>query len=306
MSRLPSCGPKSWKQSPKVKRSQRSFDSEDEEDSPTSRTPKKKKKADSGRKSLSRATKEMSIEILKERKKSASTKKKTSNTSKRGSGNGSGGGGASSSTSNRQEVDEDEFEDLGNLLDFCVPENLLGTEGKEGATYRVTLPSGKQLAMKTFRKTAAASGINKQAEFQRKAVGKGVSPKVYKVSGKDKYILMDKMDQRLVDLARNAQNSELTVSQQEQIMEIMDTLDECKILHNDGNILNLMVNADGHVKIIDFGLSSKIDKKREKKHGPHPNTKCTLYMMNISFKRYKIRAPLLVTRVEEYLSSRKK
>ena len=127
------------------------------------------------------------------------------------------------------------------------------------------------------------------------------SMRIYENQGKSNV----KMENRLVDLARNCQNSKLTVSQQEQIMEILDALDECKILHNDGNILNLMVNHEGQVQIIDFGLSSKIDKKREKKHGKHPNTKTTLYMMNISFKRYKISAPLLVKRVEQYLSSLK-
>ena len=64
---------------------------------------------------------------------------------------------------------------------------------------------------------------------------------------------MQKLSHRVVDIARNEQNSELTRAQQEQIMAHLDVLDEIEILHNDGNILNIMTDDNGRIYLIDFG-----------------------------------------------------
>jgi serine/threonine protein kinase len=65
-------------------------------------------------------------------------------------------------------------------------------------------------------------------------------------------------------------------------------LDEIGILHNDGNPLNLMFDAEDNLKIIDFGLSKKITKAVRKKWQDQPNVKVTLHMLKRGLKKYGI------------------
>ena len=60
------------------------------------------------------------------------------------------------------------------------------------------------------------------------------------------------------------------------------------ILHNDGNALNLMLNDRDELRIIDFGLAKKIDKKLRKKWNDHPNIEVTMHMLIKGLRKYKI------------------
>ena len=198
---------------------------------------------------------------------------------------------------------QEEIEALGDLSAYKTASNLLGQEGKEGATYNVYSPlTGKCYAMKTFRTTKSGAKIAKEAEFQMDAASLNVSPRVlaHSGSGKNKYILMDKLEYRLTDLARSKeQNMALTRAQQEGVIDCAEKLDSLGILHNDGNALNLMVDEDGKVFYIDFGFSKRIDKKLLKKYGPNVNGCLTISMLVRSLRHHGISAPLL----KEYVDS---
>ena len=199
------------------------------------------------------------------------------------------------------------IEALGDLNQFRTPENLLGTEGKEGATYLLQTNAGYEFAMKTFRKQKSAAKIAKEATLQNIAASVGVAPAVLKYNGLQKYIIMDRLHHRVVDLAKEKQNRALTEKQQTSLMECLDKLDEAKVLHNDGNVLNIMEDDNGNLFLIDYGFSRELKTAdfSKNKHGKHPNTKLTLYMMEIGFKRYRVKAPLLTARVKEYMTTYK-
>jgi tRNA A-37 threonylcarbamoyl transferase component Bud32 len=74
----------------------------------------------------------------------------------------------------------------------------------------------------------------------------------------------------------------------EDLRHIMDTLDHIGILHNDGNALNLMLNDKDELRIIDFGLAKKIDKKLRKKWNNQPNIEVTMHMLIKGLRKYKI------------------
>ena len=197
---------------------------------------------------------------------------------------------------------QEEIEALGDLSAYKTASNLLGQEGKEGATYNVNSSlTGKCYAMKTFRTTKSGAKIAKEAQFQMDAASLNVSPRVlaHSGSGKNKYILMDKLEYRLTDLARSKeQNMALTRAQQEGVIDCAEKLDSLGILHNDGNALNLMVDEDGKVFYIDFGFSKRIDKKLLKKYGPNVNGCLTISMLVRSLRHHGISAPLLKAYVD--------
>jgi serine/threonine protein kinase len=68
----------------------------------------------------------------------------------------------------------------------------------------------------------------------------------------------------------------------------MEKLDEVGILHNDGNALNLMFDADDNLKILDFGLSKKITSTIRRKWDNAPNMKVTYFMLKKGLKKYGI------------------
>jgi hypothetical protein len=59
------------------------------------------------------------------------------------------------------------------------------------------------------------------------------------------------------------------------------------MLHNDGNMLNLMVDDKGNLKIIDYGMTTKIDSKMRKKY-KSPNGQITLPALIRSMRHNKI------------------
>jgi tRNA A-37 threonylcarbamoyl transferase component Bud32 len=133
----------------------------------------------------------------------------------------------------------------------------LGCTGKDGTTYLVKTKSGREYAMKTFKKQKSDDAIMKEIELQKIASKNGISPKIRDYDTVFKYIVMDKLDENLYDILKS-QKWTLTIDQQHQLIKLFQTLDEIKILHNDPNPLNFMLK-NGKMYIIDFGLSKKID-----------------------------------------------
>ena len=197
----------------------------------------------------------------------------------------------------------EEVKSLGDLKSYRKPENILGIAGKEGTTYLVhSTVTGKDYAMKTFRSTKSAAKIAKEVELQNKAASLGVSPKILTYSGTDKYILMEKLPHRLIDIAKNKQGKKLTKEQQKDIIDCAHKLDSLDILHNDGNVLNLMTDDEGKVYMIDYGFAKKISKKILKKYGPKVNGSLTVASLVRSLRHNSIKAKDL----EDYVVVSKK
>ena len=148
----------------------------------------------------------------------------------------------------------------------------LGNKGKEGICYLVKDNKDKEFAMKTFRKTKSSNTLKAEYILQKKAASVGISPRVVEYDSVSKYIVMEKMDQHLLDVMKK-QNGSLTKSQQVQIIEIYEKLDEIKVFHGDSNLLNYMLKGK-KIYIIDFGFSKEINQKFIKKLGTdNPNLK---------------------------------
>jgi tRNA A-37 threonylcarbamoyl transferase component Bud32 len=157
-------------------------------------------------------------------------------------------------------------------VDKYIRVRQLGNKGKEGICYLVKDNKDKEFAMKTFRKTKSSNTLKTEYILQKKAASVGISPRVVEYDSVSKYIVMEKMDQHLLDVMKK-QNGSLTKSQQVQIIEIYEKLDEIKVFHGDSNLLNYMLKGK-KIYIIDFGFSKEINQKFIKKLGTdNPNLK---------------------------------
>lgn len=200
-----------------------------------------------------------------------------------------------------EESDEESDAPFGSMTDaqwhkelkpYLTEANMLGKPGKDGVTYKVDY-KGLRLAVKQFKPKKAFSSISKEANLQERAAETGAAPKVYHVSRTHKYIVMDRMAKRIVDVY-GKKGDTLSDKHQMELVDCFLKLDDADILHNDGNALNLMVDYDDRAIVIDFGLSnSPIKKKHRKKYTGSPNGAIVVYMMLISLKRYKLKAPIL-------------
>ena len=181
----------------------------------------------------------------------------------------------------------------GELKKFMVEANQLGKEGKEGVTYKVDI-DGQTYALKTFRASKSGEKIEREADFQRVAAAAGASPNVVAVqSGKTpKYIFMEMMKERLVDYMKRKKLSILTEKHQDQLIDCMKRLDEVDVLHNDGNMLNIMLDDGENVQMIDFGMAKFIPKKYKKKRSA--NGSLTLSMIVRSMRHHRIDAGEMV------------
>ena len=208
---------------------------------------------------------------------------------------------SSSEDSDSEEDESDEEESpFGSMTDaqwheelksYLTEGNMLGKPGKDGVTYKVDY-KGLRLAVKQFKPKKAFSSISKEANLQERAAETGAAPKVYHVSRTHKYIVMDRMAKRIVDVY--GKGDTLSDKHQMELVDCFLKLDDADILHNDGNALNLMVDYDDRAIVIDFGLSnSPIKKKHRKKYTGSPNGAIVVYMMLISLKRYGLKAPIL-------------
>jgi tRNA A-37 threonylcarbamoyl transferase component Bud32 len=141
-------------------------------------------------------------------------------------------------------------------------------EGKEGTAYLIKDVHGKELVMKSFRKTKSSKTMTLEFELQKKAYKKGVAPKPINIDTISKYIVMEKMDEHYFIPERK-----IDKASQQRILEIFKKLDEAHIFHNDINLMNFMLRK-GKIYLIDYGFAKEIDSKLEKKLGTcQPNFK---------------------------------
>lgn len=153
---------------------------------------------------------------------------------------------------------ESEFDEGYKSVDFI---RTLGSAGKDGETFEV----GDGNALKLFSATKSYRSIEREYKFLLRSGEEGISPRALELNCKYKYIIMEKLDRTLLDILRDQQLS-LLESQEKQIIDIFDKLDDLSIFHADPNPLNFM-ERDGKIYIIDFGFGKKIDKGLIKKYG---------------------------------------
>ena len=159
----------------------------------------------------------------------------------------------------------------------------LGKTGKEGMVYLVRLRKGKgrreeHAAMKQFKAKKSAATFRTEARFTEAAAHASAAPQVYEiVTASPPRLVMQLMECTVVDLAQR-QGGQLSESQQRDIVETCLRMDAAGIYHNDPNPLNLMVDADGAFRWVDFGHSVEL----KAKHGQHPNVRALLSSMPIS------------------------
>ena len=139
----------------------------------------------------------------------------------------------------------------------------IGNIGKEGIVYIIKDQNDKEFAMKQFKKTKSSKKLEIEFDIQKQASKFNICPQVYDVNIIEKYIIMEKMDNHLIDIMK-LQNGNLTQKQQLDIIKIYQTLDKAKVFHGDSNILNYMYK-NKKLYIIDFGMSSAVDDKLIKK-----------------------------------------
>ena len=170
---------------------------------------------------------------------------------------------------------------------FKVCEQI-GNTGKEGTVYLVKCDDGNEYAMKKFKKNKSIKNIEKEFELQKQAYKSNICPKAIDMNLVEKYILMEKMDSHLIDSMKK-KNGYLTRKQQEDLVKIYKKLDDTGVFHGDSNILNYMYK-DRRLHIIDFGMSSPIDKKLIKKLGTNkPNF--TLMTLGMVIKLKELNCP---------------
>ena len=138
---------------------------------------------------------------------------------------------------------------------------VIGYEGKDAIVYEIKDNEGKLYAMKKYKKNVKAEDIKKEAYFLEKLNNSGITPKIYFVNLKDKYIVMEKFEKTLYDEIN--EKGKLSQKIQKDILAIHKKLDKLGVFHGDPSPLNLMFD-DGKLKIIDFGFSRDIDDNLKK------------------------------------------
>ena len=176
----------------------------------------------------------------------------------------------------------------------------LGIDGKEGKTFEATtkkrfsgnvlgldvsVPARSKVAVKTFKPKKSVNRILKEAQLQQICASVAASPSVLGVSESERYIVMTKMDSLP---AETYAGQEMPDDLQYAICGLMGLMDEAKVLHNDMNARNVMLDKSGRPWIIDFGLSKSVTKAVTKKHGAHPNISVTLWGLVRGFERCKV------------------
>jgi serine/threonine protein kinase len=168
------------------------------------------------------------------------------------------------------------------MEDFTIIKQL-GEDGKDGIVSLVRFPNGLQCACKQFKPRKSVKMIQKEVDFQCQAAAVGIAPQILHVDLDKRRFFMEAMESRVVDVLNC--NS---VRFEKDLLGIMNKLDLLKILHNDGNALNLMLDADDNLKIIDFGLSKKITPAVNRKWAGEPNVKVTYHMLKKGLNKYGI------------------
>lgn len=145
----------------------------------------------------------------------------------------------------------------------------LGKEGKDGRTFLAKDESGKEVAIKVFKKKKKETSIIREAKLQKQASQSGITPRVIEFDAEGRFIVMEKLDKNLFDYFKE-QKGQLTLAQQKAIIRLLKKLDKCNIFHGDPNPLNFM-EREGRWYIIDFGFAKPINEKTIEKYGKTPN-----------------------------------
>lgn len=143
----------------------------------------------------------------------------------------------------------------------------LGVQGKEGSVAEVKIGRGRVMAMKRFRKNKSSAKIRKEAELQIIAAQAGLAPKVEEYNLVEKYILMEKLEDNLYDILLK-KKGKLSQKVQRDLLRLFRALDLIGVFHKDPNPLNFMYDADGALRVVDFGFAEQIS---QTKHGFSPN-----------------------------------
>jgi predicted Ser/Thr protein kinase len=181
----------------------------------------------------------------------------------------------------------------------------LGQDGKDGKTYlvqlkkkitvkyngnNIKLDKKHKVAVKTFKPKKSPQKIAKEAEYQHICSSAGISPPIYAVHTKEKYIAMMALDSLP---AQTYKNKSLPDTLQYMICALMERLDNIGILHGDMNALNVMLDVKKRPYMIDFGFAKKITQPLIKKHGNRPNFSISLWGLVRGFKRHKVKCDIM-------------
>ena len=178
---------------------------------------------------------------------------------------------------------------------------ISGKAGKEGTTFIAKGNDGKKYAIKLFKSTKSSAKIIKEAELQQLAARYGVAPAVHHVSTIQKFIVMDALEETIVDKGRRDNWKQFPREYAAQLYALCNRLDDAKVLQNDGNPLNLMLDKNGRMYIIDYGMAKMIDKKVLKKRGSQPNVNLTLWGFSRQLRHYGFANDLQKDIVDEYM-----
>ena len=160
----------------------------------------------------------------------------------------------------------------------------LGEDGAQGVVSLVEFPNGLRAAMKQFKPKKSTTRIQQEADFQQRAATEGIAPEVMHVDLENRRIFSEVMNARVIDVVPPSASGRLS----EDLHHIMTTLDRIGILHNDGNVRNLMLDQYDKLQIIDFGLSKQITASVRKKWDNEPNIKVTLRLLRNGLKKYNL------------------
>ena len=169
----------------------------------------------------------------------------------------------------------------------------LGLDGKEGKTFEakttkqfsgdvlglgVSVSARSKVAVKTFKPKKSVNRILKEAQLQQICASVAASPSVLGVSESERYIVMTKMDSLP---AETYAGQEMPSELQYAICGLMGLMDEAKVLHNDMNARNVMLDTSGRPWIIDFGLSKhfKYDDVHSEKVGTPYTVVCVQFVI---------------------------
>ena len=174
--------------------------------------------------------------------------------------------------------------------------DISGKKGKEGTTFRAG-----EYAVKLFKSTKSKAKLVLEADLQNLAAGYGVAPVVHYVSEKQKFIVMDALEETIVDKGRRDEWTTLPEEYAAQLYALCKRLDAAGVVQNDGNPLNLMLDGNGRLYIIDYGFAKKITQKIIKKRGPQPNVDLTLWHFCRQLRHYGFANDLKESIVDKYM-----
>jgi tRNA A-37 threonylcarbamoyl transferase component Bud32 len=160
----------------------------------------------------------------------------------------------------------------------------LGEAGAQGVVSLVEFPNKLRAAMKQFKPKKSSARIQAEADYQQRAADADIAPEVMHVDLEKKRIFSEVMNARVIDIVPASSSRRLS----EDLHHVMTTLDRIGILHNDGNVRNLMLNHKDKLQIIDFGLSKEITPTVRKKWDGEPNIKVTLRLLRNGLKKYHL------------------